>query len=52
MNAHPLLPVFAQKNRPLRGRHRAAWLAKSSGEEGKLFYIDDGLACPVVVGVL
>ena len=27
-------------------------LAKSSGEEGKLFYIDDGLACPLVVGVL
>src|SRR5271168_3962837 len=26
-------------------------LAKSSGEEGKTYYIDDGLFCPVVVGV-
>jgi hypothetical protein len=28
--------VDSKKIRPLRGRNRAAWLAKSSGEEGKL----------------
>jgi hypothetical protein len=37
------------KKQAAQGEARAAWLAKSSGEEGKVgFYIDDGLP---VVGV-
>ncbi len=43
-----------KKKQAAQGEARAAWLAKSSGEEGKLFvepyYIDDGLFWPVVVG--